>query len=277
MRAIQHKREAYWFYRFLSIFYDRYVNPLFWTPEMRSEALLLAELNSPELLTLEVGSGTGFTTLGIIQKINPSNVVSLDQSPHQMAKAQRKPALSDCTFQIGDAENLPFPDNHFDRYISAGSIEYWPNPQKGISEAYRVLKPGGVALIIGPLHPQNWFARKLADTWMLFPEEEDYVGWFESAGFEQLKTKYIKPPWIRNEKYGLAVSGMKPRRKPESIGKNLNQQMESEDHSSFWRTLRLIGRLMIGSVAGFVFIPIALAGTACRFVVNKFGVRSTAN
>lgn len=269
MRAIQHKREAYWFYRFLSIFYDRYVNPLFWTPEMRSEALQLAELNSPDLLTLEAGSGTGFTTLGIIQKIDPSNVVCLDQSPHQMAKARQKSELGGCTFTIGDAENLPFPDNHFDRYVSAGSIEYWPNPQKGISEAHRVLKPGGVVLIIGPLHPQNWFARTLADIWMLFPEEEDYHRWFESAGFEEIKTRYVKPQWVRNEKYGLAVSGIKRRLKPESIGKNLNQQTESDEHSSSWRTLKLIGRLMIGSVAGFVFIPIALAGRARQFVQSR--------
>src|SRR5919199_6626985 len=36
---IQHKREAYWFYRFLSLGYDRWVNPLFWTPAMRAQAL----------------------------------------------------------------------------------------------------------------------------------------------------------------------------------------------------------------------------------------------
>ena len=32
MRLIQHKKEAYWFYRFLSLGYDDWVNPLFWTP-----------------------------------------------------------------------------------------------------------------------------------------------------------------------------------------------------------------------------------------------------
>jgi MPBQ/MSBQ methyltransferase len=29
---LQHKTEAYWFYRVLSLVYDRWVNPLFWTP-----------------------------------------------------------------------------------------------------------------------------------------------------------------------------------------------------------------------------------------------------
>ena len=37
----------------------------------------------------------------------------------------------------GDAEDLPFATNSFDRYLSAGSIEYWPEPQRGIKEAYR--------------------------------------------------------------------------------------------------------------------------------------------
>ena len=42
---IQHKREAYWFYRFLSLGYDRWVNPLFWTPAMRAQALEPARLD----------------------------------------------------------------------------------------------------------------------------------------------------------------------------------------------------------------------------------------
>ena len=44
MGLIQHKKEAYWFYRFVSPVYDRWVNPLFWTPEQRGAALRLAQL-----------------------------------------------------------------------------------------------------------------------------------------------------------------------------------------------------------------------------------------
>ena len=46
MGLIQHKREAYWFYRFLSLGYDRWVNPLFWTAEMRARALATARLDA---------------------------------------------------------------------------------------------------------------------------------------------------------------------------------------------------------------------------------------
>ena len=35
MRFIQHKAEAYWFYRVVSLGYDRWINPLFWTEPMR--------------------------------------------------------------------------------------------------------------------------------------------------------------------------------------------------------------------------------------------------
>jgi len=208
MRFVQHKKEAYWFYRFLSVFYDKFVNPLFWTPRMRDESLVLGVLNDPDLKVIDVGSGTGFTTQGIVKYVRPQNVTCVDQSPHQMAKAKQKPDLQGCTFQLGDAEEIPVPTDWFDRYVSAGSIEYWPNPQKGITEAYRVIKPGGVAVLIGPLEPQNIFARFIANTWMLFPKEEAYRQWFERAGFEDIQVHYVRPQWFRGEsEYGLAIAG----------------------------------------------------------------------
>ena len=75
----------------------------------------------------------------------------------------------------GDAEDLPFESDTFERYVSAGSIEYWPEPQRGICEAYRVLRPGGVACMIGPVHPTFWLSRWMADLWMLFPTEAEYI------------------------------------------------------------------------------------------------------
>src|SRR5215211_6644381 len=139
MGLIQHKREAYWFYRFLSLGYDRWVNPLFWTSEMRAQALDAAGLDAQGLEVLDAGAGTGFTTKGIVERVDPARVTMLDQSPHQLARARRKPALAACRKLLGDAERLPFEDGSFDRYVSAGSIEYWPDPQRGIAEARRVL------------------------------------------------------------------------------------------------------------------------------------------
>lgn len=66
------------------------------------------------------------------------------------------------------------PTDGFDRYVSAGSIEYWPDPQRGIREAYRVINKGGLACLIGPVHPTFWLSRFFADVWMLFPTEAEY-------------------------------------------------------------------------------------------------------
>ena len=95
MRLIQHKREAYWFYRFLSLGYDRWVNPLFWTPAMRTRALAEGRLDG-DVTVLDVGAGTGFTTEGIVERIAASRVTMLDQSPHQLARSRSKPALEAC-------------------------------------------------------------------------------------------------------------------------------------------------------------------------------------
>ena len=268
--ALQHKKEAYWFYRFLSVFYDNYVNPFFWTEQMRNQALRLAKLDHPDLTVLDVDAGTGFTTLGIVQQVNPQNVTLIDQSPHQLAKARQKANLRKCTFLEGDAEMLPFPDHMFDRYISAGSIEYWPDPQTAIREAFRVLKPGGIALVIGPLRPENRLARWLADTWMLFPAEEDYWQWFQHAEFENIRRKYVRPHWMTEEKYGIAISGIKPG-KPSQPLRPTAPPPELTEQVSFSRRAIFLFRLLVGMLSGFMFIPVALYGYTRGYLPGKMG------
>ncbi|RZC22734.1 2-methyl-6-phytyl-1,4-hydroquinone methyltransferase, chloroplastic isoform C [Glycine soja] len=214
-RFIQHKKEAFWFYRFLSIVYDHIINPGHWTEDMRDEALEPADLYNRNLRVVDVGGGTGFTTLGIVKHVDAKNVTILDQSPHQLAKAKQKEPLKECKIVEGDAEDLPFPTDYADRYVSAGSIEYWPDPQRGITEAYRVLRIGGLACVIGPVHPTFWLSRFFADVWMLFPKEEEYIEWFKKAGFKDVKLKRIGPKWYRGVRrhgliMGCSVTGVKP-------------------------------------------------------------------
>lgn len=119
-RFIQHKKEAFWFYRFLSIVYDHALNLGPWTEDMRDEALEPADLYDPKMRVVDVGGGTGFTTLGIVKHVAAKNVTILDQSPHQLAKARQKEPLKECNIIEGDAEDLPFPTDYADRYVSAG-------------------------------------------------------------------------------------------------------------------------------------------------------------
>lgn len=259
---IQHKREAYWFYRVLSLGYDDWVNPLFWTPAMREQALAAARLDRRDLETLDAGAGTGFTTEGIVDSVDPARVTMLDQSPHQLARADRRPALEGVRRLLGDAEALPFADDSFDRYVSAGSIEYWPDPQRGIAEAFRVLRPGGLALIVGPVRPAGRLARALADLWMLFPSVEQYRTWFTSAGFADFEVVPIAPGWYRDERepYAVAVSGVCAGTGPSPVA--LAPVTERLDAPlTFPARLRSAARFAVGSLAGLAFVPIALAMT----------------
>jgi MPBQ/MSBQ methyltransferase len=134
------------FYAFLAQVYDHIVNPGHWTPSMRSDALAPLKL-APTHRVVDVGAGTGFCTQGVVAAgVPPTAVTMVDQSPHQLAKARRKPDLKGVTILEGDAEAVPLASDAYDRYVSAGSIEYWPDPQMGVAEAYRLaLKERGVA------------------------------------------------------------------------------------------------------------------------------------
>ncbi len=267
MGLIQHKREAYWFYRFLSLGYDRWVNPLFWTSAMRARALEAARLDTPDLEVLDAGAGTGFTTEGIVERVDPARVTMLDQSPHQLTRARRKPALAACRKLLGDAERLPFEDGAFDRYVSAGSIEYWPDPQRGIAEAHRVLREGGTGVVIGPVEPANPLLRRLSGAWMLFPPEADYRAWFERAGFEDVQVHALAPDWYRGRSvYAVAVSGTKRPGSDLAIQHGARSQdltpVEVEDRSApltLAGRARFAARFVVGSAAGFVFVPIGAA------------------
>jgi MPBQ/MSBQ methyltransferase len=260
MGLIQHKREAYWFYRFLSLGYDRWVNPLFWTPAMRAQALAAARLDERGLDVLDAGAGTGFTTEGIVERVEPARVTMLDQSPHQLARARRKPSLAACRKLLGDAERLPFEDGAFDRYVSAGSIEYWPDPQRGIAEAHRVLREGGTAVVIGPVEPANPILRRLAGTWMLFPPEADYRAWFERAGFEDVQVHALAPDWYRGRSvYAVAVSGVKRGPTPAFGRAGASSAEDRAAPLTLAGRARFAARFVLGSAAGFVFVPIGAA------------------
>jgi MPBQ/MSBQ methyltransferase len=254
MRFIQHKAEARWFYRVVSLGYDRWINPLFWTAPMRDEALALARLDDPALEVVDVGAGTGFATEAIVSAVAPDRVTMLDQSPHQLARARRKPALAAVAKLLGDAEALPFATDSRDRYVSTGSVEYWPDPQRAVAEAYRVLRPGGRALLAGPLRRTHPLARRLSDAWMLFPSEDDYLTWFERAGFEDIERVHVAPPWWdeRWDPYGIAIAGVKHR-----AGEPPLALAPRADDTSAITPARL-ARFAAGSLAGAAFIPVAL-------------------
>jgi ubiquinone/menaquinone biosynthesis C-methylase UbiE len=76
-------------------------------------------------------------------------IIGVEYDKNIVDKAKKfKP---DVAVELGDITKLNYPDNSFDAYISLGVIEHFEHgPQAALKEAYRILKPGGLAFVTTP-------------------------------------------------------------------------------------------------------------------------------
>jgi ubiquinone/menaquinone biosynthesis C-methylase UbiE len=97
---------------------------------------------------LEVGCGWGCDL--ILFAKNGANVTGLDLSASAIELAKKYFALRHISadLRVGNAECLPFPDEEFDVVVSLGVLHHTPDTERALNEVYRVLKPGGEALIL---------------------------------------------------------------------------------------------------------------------------------
>ena len=98
---------------------------------------------------LEVGCGGGQFARSQLDKRDDVRWTGLDVSAEQIARARLRNAKHEsAAFVVGDALELPFPDERFDALVSIASIKHWPDQAKGLAECVRVLRPGGQLLIV---------------------------------------------------------------------------------------------------------------------------------
>tara|TARA_B110000196_G_C20921691_1_gene555544 strand:- start:3 stop:713 length:711 start_codon:yes stop_codon:yes gene_type:complete len=112
---------------------------------------------------LDVATGTGDVAFAIKRKYK-CNVTGLDLSVNMLSKAKQKSKkfnISDIVFIEGDAENLPFDDNTFDKLVISYGLRNLGDFKKGLSEFHRVLKPNGKLGILEFLHPRSTLIAKI--------------------------------------------------------------------------------------------------------------------
>ncbi|MGE0232832.1 MAG: bifunctional demethylmenaquinone methyltransferase/2-methoxy-6-polyprenyl-1,4-benzoquinol methylase UbiE [Flavobacteriaceae bacterium] len=98
----------------------------------------------PGYRLLDVAGGTGDIVLRFLKATDAGEAVLCDINPAMVEAGRERFAADDrVRFAIGNAESLPFPDRHFDAYTIAFGIRNVPRLDLALSEAYRVLKPGG--------------------------------------------------------------------------------------------------------------------------------------
>lgn len=109
---------------------------------------------------LDAGCGTGVFAMDLLSM--GAFVVGMELSLPMVLRAREKAIEFPFYPVLGDIENLPFPDDTFDRAISVTAIEFINDAKHAIAELFRVAKPGGriVAATLNSLSP--WANRRKA-------------------------------------------------------------------------------------------------------------------
>ena len=102
-------------------------------------------------LILDVATGTGDFAIQSLD-VKPDKVIGIDISEGMLAVGRKKMIARHVEQKIellsGDSENLPFEENKFDAVIVAFGVRNFENLEKGLTEIFRVVKPGGKVVIL---------------------------------------------------------------------------------------------------------------------------------
>ena len=129
------------------------------------------EAGQPYPTAMELGSGTGFFLLNLMQGgvIKKGSVTDLSPGMVQVALRNAQNLGLDVDGRVADAERIPYPDSSFDLVVGHAVLHHIPDVPGALREVLRVLKPGGRFVFAGePTKIGNFYARKLGQlTWWL--------------------------------------------------------------------------------------------------------------
>ena len=121
----------------------------------RKKVLQLVTSKNPDTI-LDIATGTGDLAI-LMTQTKASKIIGLDISEGMLEVGRKK--INDKNLQnkiemiLGDSENMPFPDNHFDAITVSFGIRNFETLEKGLSEILRVLKPTGIFVILETSNP----------------------------------------------------------------------------------------------------------------------------
>jgi demethylmenaquinone methyltransferase/2-methoxy-6-polyprenyl-1,4-benzoquinol methylase len=187
---------------FLSFNFDR-----LW--RRRAIKIISKSYKSPNIL--DVATGTGDLAIAAM-KLNPSKISGIDISRKMLEIGREKVGKKGFSGKIdlipGDSEKIPFGDNHFDVAMVAFGVRNFVDPLKGLSEMRRVIRTGGMIMVLEFSKPSgfpikllyNFYFRNilplfgrlfskdkdayryLPDSVMKFPDNEEFLKLLIHAG-----------------------------------------------------------------------------------------------
>ena len=172
----------------------------------------------PGEVVLDLGSGGGIDVLLSAQRVGPAGkAYGLDMTDDMLALArenQRQAGVTNVEFLKGEIENIPLPDNSVDVIISNCVINLSADKHRVLSEAFRVLKPGGrfavSDVVVRGAVPDD--VRKSMLLWVGCIagalEEAEYLAQLQNAGFSDVSIEPTRVYNIEDARQFLTEAGL---------------------------------------------------------------------
>jgi demethylmenaquinone methyltransferase / 2-methoxy-6-polyprenyl-1,4-benzoquinol methylase len=170
---------------------------------------------------LDVAGGTGDVAFRFLGRAPGATATVLDMTESMLIEGQKRAEAAQLadklTWIVGDAMALPFPDNTFDRYTISFGIRNVTRIPQALSEAFRVLRPGGRLVVLEFSQLPNDGLQKLYDLYSFnviprmgqliagdrdsyqylvesirrFPDQDTFATMIRDAGFEQVSYRNL--------------------------------------------------------------------------------------
>ena len=125
----------------------------------RSNVVDMIASTNPETI-LDIATGTGDLVIQMAQKTDAKKLIGLDISSGMLEIGKLKVTKEELDDRIemvlGDSENLQFEDNSIDAVTVSYGVRNFEDLEKGLSEIRRVLKPGGILVILETSVPEKF-------------------------------------------------------------------------------------------------------------------------
>lgn len=124
----------------------------------RKKAIKMLAEHEPKKI-LDVATGTADFALATLP-LQPEEIIGVDISEGMLDVGRKKitdQGITNVKLEYGDSEQLRFEDNQFDAVIVAFGVRNFENLDQGLAEINRVLRPGGVAMILEFSKPTGLF------------------------------------------------------------------------------------------------------------------------